>query len=80
MAAGAGIDVRIPVGGLFLVLGLIVGAYGLGTAADRSLYAPSLGVNINAWWGVVMLVFGALLLALAWRRRARDVAPTSPSP
>jgi hypothetical protein len=31
---------------------------------DPAMYDRSLGININLWWGLVMLIFGALMLAL----------------
>lgn len=74
MTQSAGLDVRVPIGGLFTALGLLLGGYGLATAGDPSLYARSLSVNINLWWGLVMLVFGLMLLAGVWlsRRRLTD--------
>ncbi len=79
MSAPASFDIRLPIGGLFTVLGLILGGYGLATLGDTARYAVSLGVNINLWWGLVMLVFGALLLAGASRtRRAASAQSTSP--
>jgi hypothetical protein len=63
------LDVRLPIGAMFAVLGLVIGGYGLATAGDQALYARSLAVNVNLWWGGVMLVFGVLLL-LAARRKA----------
>jgi hypothetical protein len=62
-----GLDVRLPIGGLFIVLGLLIGAYGVATSSDTALYARSLSVNINLWWGGVMWVFGLALVALALR-------------
>jgi len=67
MSGTHGLDVRYPIGGLFAVLGLLVGGYGLATARDAASYARSLGVNINLWWGLVMLAFGVVLLLLARR-------------
>ena len=64
-----GLDIRIPVGALFSLLGLLLAGYGLhggGALAQRSL-----GINIDLWWGMVMLVFGLAMLWLAWRARAR---------
>ena len=58
MSASVGLDVRVPIGGLFTALGLLLTGYGLATAGDASHYARSLSVNINLWWGLVMLVFG----------------------
>jgi len=72
MSGAAGLDVRWPIGGLFAVLGLILAGYGVATAGDASHYARSLSVNINLVWGLVMLVFGLLMLlsATSARRRA----------
>jgi membrane protein implicated in regulation of membrane protease activity len=74
MSGATGLDIRLPIGGLFTVLGLLVGGYGLATGADPAHYAVSLGVNINLWWGLVMLAFGLLLLMVASRARRRASA------
>lgn len=66
-----GLDIRVPIGALFGILGLIIAAYGLATAGEAARYAPSGGVNINLWWGAVMLVFGIALLALVRLRPLR---------
>ena len=78
MSGTGGLDVRLPIGGLFTALGLLLSGYGLATAGDASHYARSLSVNINLWWGLVMLIFGLALLAAVWlsrRRPARRAAP-----
>jgi hypothetical protein len=62
-------DIRLPIGSLFTVLGLIVGGYGLATASNPAHYESSQGVNINLWWGLVMLLFGVLMLAGSARGR-----------
>lgn len=65
---GAGdLDLRYPIGGLFVTLGLILLGYGLLTAENTEMYARSASTNVNLWWGVVMLVFGLLFLWLAAR-------------
>jgi hypothetical protein len=63
------LDLRLPIGLLFTVLGLLLLAYG--AVSDRALYASSLGVNINLWWGLVILAFGGLMLGAAWRAARR---------
>jgi hypothetical protein len=63
-----GIDIRLPLGILFLLLGLILVVYG--AASDPSLYRQSLGINVNFDWGIVLLIFGTLMFALS-RRGAR---------
>lgn len=68
-----GLDIRIPIGGLFVVLGALLAGYGL--FSNPAIYQRSLGIDVNLWWGVVLLVFGIAMLALAWRaaRRGRQI-------
>ena len=54
------LDIRLPIGGLFTLLGLLLSGYGL--MADASLYRRSLGHNVNLWWGLVVLLFGLIFL------------------
>jgi hypothetical protein len=63
------LDLRLPIGLLFTLLGVLLLVYGL--VSDQALYQASLGVNINAWWGVVMTAFGASMLGMAWRAQRR---------
>ena len=71
MSGPAMLDVRLPIGGLFATLGLLLAGYGVATSGDLSHYARSSSVNINLWWGLVMLVFGvALLLGTRLSRRS----------
>jgi len=64
-----GLDVRLPVGLMFAIMGALLLGYGV--AGDQSIYAKSLGININTIWGTVLLVFAAVLLALARRQSKR---------
>ena len=73
MSSSSGLDVRIPIGGLFTALGVLLAGYGLATAGDSTQPARTPSVNINLWWGLVMLTFGLLLLWGASRARAREV-------
>jgi len=59
------LDLRVPSGWFFVILGVIVLAVGL---LQPDLQAPlSEGVNVNLYSGASMLVFGAFLLILARR-------------
>ena len=68
------LDIRIPIGLLFSILGGILTLYGAFT--DDALYQRSLGVNINLWWGLALLIFGGFMLVLA-RRSARNSTRTT---
>jgi multisubunit Na+/H+ antiporter MnhG subunit len=61
-------DLRLPIGLLFSIFGLILGAFGL--VSNPEIYQRSLGINVNLWWGGFMLLFGILML-IFWRRRAK---------
>jgi hypothetical protein len=63
-----GLDIRLPLGVLFTLLGVLLA--GFGTLSDAAIYQRSLGININLRWGLVLVVFGALMLWLAWRAAA----------
>jgi hypothetical protein len=64
-----GIDIKFPIGLMFTILGMILAVFGLFTNSDAGLYQRSLGININLWSGAGMLVFGLLMLGLAWKSR-----------
>jgi hypothetical protein len=65
------LDIRTPIGLLFLLLGVVLSGYGL--LSDPALYARSLGINVNLWWGMVLFAFGAAMLYLgrSGRRNGR---------
>lgn len=60
-----GLDIRIPIGLMFSILGALILIYGL--ISDPAIYQRSLGININVSWGVVMLVFGLVMFLLGRR-------------
>jgi membrane-bound ClpP family serine protease len=62
-----GIDIRIPIGGMFTIIGLILVVFGLTTLGDPIYQAHSLGVNVNLWWGLAMTLFGLAMLFFGLR-------------
>jgi hypothetical protein len=60
-----GLDIRLPIGIIFTIYGLILLVYGALT--DPAIFERSLGVNIDLWWGAAMLVFGLFMGGLAFR-------------
>jgi hypothetical protein len=59
------LDIRYPIGLMFAIFGAIIAVFGL--VSDTRIYDRSLGININLIWGLVMLLFGIFMLALARR-------------
>ncbi len=51
-----GLDIRIPISVMFTVLGAMLALFG--ALGPKSIYARSLGVNVNLIWGIVLLLFG----------------------
>jgi hypothetical protein len=58
------LDLRVPIGLLFATLGVVLSAYG--ALSDRAIYQTSLGINVNLWWGLVLVLFGGAMLGSAW--------------
>jgi len=73
------LDLRIPMGLMFTLTGLILTLFGLATNGDAMLYAKSLGINANLWWGMVLLVFGLTMFILG-RRSQKRLASLPPEP
>jgi hypothetical protein len=61
------VDPRIPAGMFFTLTGTILGAFGLSTRGSTDVYAKSQGFDANLWWGLALLVFGIVMLALGRR-------------
>ena len=55
-------DLRLPIGILFSFYGVLLAVLGVATNSDAERYHRSLDINVNLWWGLVMLVFGGLML------------------
>ena len=72
------LDLRIPMGLMFTLVGAILVAFGLATNGSP-IYAASLGINANLWWGLVLLAFG-LTMYLLGRRGQKRLAKLPPEP
>ena len=70
-------DIRLPIGLMFSLLGAILAVYGLVHASDTKVLEPSLGININLWWGLFILAFGIVMLLLV---RCAKKQQSKPSP
>ena len=76
------LDLRIPMGLMFTLVGIILTAFGIATRGNLELYARSLGINVNLWWGIVLLIFGLTMFLLGRRGQARlaKLPPPKPDP
>ena len=54
-----GLDIRWPIGLMFTLIGALLVITGLVQGPD----ARSLNINIDLIWGIILLVFGVLMLA-----------------
>ena len=63
------VDIRIPIGLMFSVLGVLITGYGLFTMSDTAMYQKSLGINVNIIMGVLMLAFGLIMLWFARKKK-----------
>jgi hypothetical protein len=63
------LDIRVPIGLMFALLGAILTIYGLITGSQNPMYQKSLGINVNLWCGLIFLAFGGVMLLLARRRK-----------
>lgn len=61
------VDARIAVGMFFTLTGTVLAAFGFSTRDRADVYARSLGIDANLWWGLPLLVFGIVMLAVGRR-------------
>jgi hypothetical protein len=60
-----GLDIRLPIGLLFSLIGALL--IGFGMLGNKAIYERSLGYNVNLEWGAVLLIFGAVMLFFGYR-------------
>jgi hypothetical protein len=63
------LDLRVPSGWFFTVLGLILLGMGLFAPDTRAALTDA---NVNLYAGLPMLVFGLFMLLMAWRASRRS--------
>jgi hypothetical protein len=71
-----GLDIRLPLGLLFTVIGALLAIFG--ALSDGSIYARSLNINVNLWWGLVMVGFGVVFLWFSLRRPVSTQSSVEP--
>jgi hypothetical protein len=74
------LDLRIPMGLMFTLTGAIMTVWGIKTNGNAELYARSLGISANLWWGLVLLIFGLTMFILGQRSQRRLAKEPPPPP
>ncbi len=68
------LDLRLPIGLMFAIFGALLTVYGL--TSDDAIYERSLGINVNLWWGLVLLMFGIGMLVPTIRVGGKPRGPS----
>jgi len=68
-----GLDIRLPLGLIFLITGSIMLVYGIFTHGS-AIYEASMGININFIWGSVMAIFGLVMALFGRKRKPSDLS------
>ncbi|MGI6339760.1 MAG: LPXTG cell wall anchor domain-containing protein [Bacteroidales bacterium] len=63
------VDIRIPIGLMFTILGVLITVFGFVTMSDTEMYQKSLNVNVNIIMGIIMLLFGVVMLFLSRKKK-----------
>lgn len=63
------VDIRIPIGLMFTIIGVLISIFGVFTVSNTEMYHKSLGINVNIIMGLLMLVFGLVMLYFARRKK-----------
>jgi sulfite exporter TauE/SafE len=63
------VDIRIPIGLMFTIVGILISGFGFFTMSNTEMYHKSLGINVNVIMGILMLVFGLTMLYFARKKK-----------
>jgi len=70
-----GLDIRLPIGMMFTLIGLMLAVQGFLTSGDKAMYHRSLDININFVWGVALLIFGLGMLLASLLTKKQENQP-----
>ncbi len=65
------LDLRLPMGLMLSITGIILLSFGLATRTRPELYARSFGINANLWWGWVVFLVGLIVVGIGRRGQGR---------
>jgi uncharacterized membrane protein HdeD (DUF308 family) len=74
------IDLRLPIGIFFILVGIIMIVY----AVISPAYVPHIKehINIDLYWGILLLIFGIPMTFFGWaaERKAKNAPASEPKP
>jgi len=65
------VDIRFPIGLMFTILGVLITIFGFVTMSNTEMYKQSLDINVNIIMGILMLIFGLIMLFMAVRKKKK---------
>ena len=66
------LDIRVPIGTMFSLIGLVLFVYGLLTSGSDIYAKHALGINMNLYWGLIMVVFGGLMFIFGLKAQSKS--------
>jgi multisubunit Na+/H+ antiporter MnhG subunit len=66
------VDIRFPIGLMFTILGVLITIFGFVTISNDDMYQRSLGINVNIIMGIIMLIFGLVMLFFALKKKKKE--------
>jgi hypothetical protein len=70
-----GLDIRWPIGLMFSLIGVLLTGYGAANSSASMTNTGGREININLIWGIVLLVFGVLMVFFAYRGGRKTPPP-----
>jgi hypothetical protein len=70
-----GLDIRWPIGLMFSLIGLLLTGFGAMNGSKSMTKIAGQDININLIWGIVLLVFGVLMVFFAFRDGKKTPPP-----
>ena len=70
-----GLDIRWPIGLMFSLIGVLLTGYGAANSSKSMTKIAGQDININLIWGIVLLVFGVLMVFFAYRGGKKTPPP-----
>jgi hypothetical protein len=72
-----GLDIRWPIGLMFSLIGILLTGFGAIHGSNSMTKVAGQEININLVWGIVLLVFGVLMVFFAFRGGKKNPPPQS---